>query len=72
MALGLLALMAACNSDAQRIRDINQVIATPSATATAISAEIDSLEIQEGDCINSTLPEGIDIESVVIVPCLGD
>ncbi|MCE2469834.1 MAG: septum formation family protein [Dehalococcoidia bacterium] len=71
MALVLLTMLAACNSDAQRIRDINQAYATPSATTTPISAEIDSVEIQEGDCINSTLPEGVDIESVVIVPCPG-
>ena len=64
-------MLAACNSDAQRIRDINQAYATPSATTTPISAEIDSVEIQEGDCINSTLLEGVDIESVVIVPCPG-
>ncbi len=73
LALGLLALLAACDSDAQRIRDINQAYATPSASPTPpISAEIGSTEVQEGDCINSTLPEGVSIESVVIVPCIGE
>ena len=67
--VALVALMG-CESDAQHIRETNAALATPTKASTSLSAEIDSLEIQDGDCINSTLPEGINIESVVIVPCL--
>ena len=58
-----------CTSDAQNIRATNEAAATPPATSTPLSAEIGSTEIQDGDCITSRLPEGVDIESVVIVPC---
>ena len=70
-----------CQTDTQRIRATNEAIAPPAATntpvprATATStpliAEIDAIELQDGDCINSTLPEGISIETVEIVPCNG-
>ena len=58
-----------CESDAQRIRETNTALTTPTKTSTSLSAEISYLEIEDGDCINSTLPEGISIETVVIVPC---
>ena len=60
-----------CDSDAKRIREINEILATPVAERTPLSAKITSREIRDGDCINSTLPEGISIETVVIVPCAG-
>ena len=60
-----------CDSDAKRIREINEVLATPVAERTPLSAKITATEIRDGDCINSTLPEGISIETVVIVPCAG-
>ena len=45
----------------------------PTATETSgqLSAELPATEVTEGDCINSTLPEGISIETVVIVVCSG-
>ena len=66
-----------CQTDTQRIRATNEAIAPPAATNTpvpratseSLSAEISSIDIEEGDCINSTLPEGITFESVEIVPC---
>ena len=61
-----------CTSDAQNIRATNEAVATPAATSTPLSAEIGWTEIQGGDCITSRLPEGIEIESVVIVPCSAD
>ena len=61
--------LAGCQSDVSRIRGTNQALSTP--VPDTLSAEINSLEIQDGDCINSTLPEGISIETVVIVPCSG-
>ena len=67
----LLLFPAACQTDAERIRATNDAVEQPAAEPTPISAEIDADEIQVGDCINSTLPEGISIESVVIVPCDG-
>ncbi len=82
--LGILALLlgivlTGCESDAQRIRATNEAldppVATntpvprPTATSTPLVAEIHSLDLQDGDCINSTLPEGIDVESVDIVTC---
>ena len=67
----LLLFSAACQTDAERIRATNDAAERPAAEPTPISAEIDADEIQVGDCINSTLPEGISIESVVIVPCDG-
>ena len=67
----LLLFSAACQTDAERIRATNDAAERPAAEPTPISAEIDADEIQVGDCINSTLPEGVSIESVVIVPCDG-
>ena len=52
-----------CDSDAKRIREINEVLATPVAERTLLSAKITTTEIRDGDCINSTLPEGISIET---------
>ena len=43
----------------------------PTATATPLRARIGVLDIEEGDCLDSQIPEGVDIESVVIVPCSG-
>ena len=60
-----------CDSEAQRIREINAGLATPVAESTPLSAKITTTEIQDGDCINSTLPYDIRIETVVIVPCAG-
>ena len=75
--IGLITLMlfltsVGCTSDAQNIRATNEAAATPPATSTPLSAEIGWTEIQDGDCITSRLPEGIEIESVVIVPCSAD
>ncbi len=66
--------MAACEDDAQTVREANQTPAVSTTTAeTPIpSAEIHVTELKEGDCVNSTLPEGIIIDTVVIVPCSGD
>ena len=60
-----------CDTRAERIREINEILTTPAAERTPISAKIDAIEVRDGDCINSTLPEGISIETVVIVPCVG-
>ena len=119
-ATALLALLAliGCESDADKIREINESLSSPTATATPpsttteppktrqviantvtpsratpestetrqpravtttptatatkpLEATIDALDLQEGDCIVSTLPEEeeITIETVVIVPC---
>ena len=66
--------MAACEDDAQSVRQANESAAASTATAEtpSPSAEIQVTELRDGDCINSTLPEGIDIDTVVIVPCSGD
>ena len=75
VALTVFLTTAGCASDAENIRATNEAARTPPATSTPrrtstpLSAEIGSTEIQDGDCINSRIPEGIDIESVVIVPC---
>ena len=45
-----------------------EVETTPTATKH-LEATIDALDLQEGDCIVSTLPEEITLETVVIVPC---
>ena len=71
LAVVLVLALVGCDSDADRIRATNEAFNTPPAASTAISAEIQSTDIQVGDCINSTLPEGISIETVVIVPCSG-
>ena len=66
--------MAACEDDAQFVRQANESAATSTATAEppTPSAEIQVTELEDGDCVNSTLPEGISIDTVVIVPCSGD
>ena len=61
MALAL--ALSGCDDDAPRVREANDASATP------LSAEINVTTLREGDCINSTLPEGISIETVVILPC---
>ena len=71
LAFMLIIVLVGCDSDADRIRATNEASTTPEAAMTPISAEIRSTNIQDGDCINSTLPEGINIETVVIVPCSG-
>ena len=70
VALAILAL-SGCDSRAEQIRENNETLITPTAERTPISAKIDAIELRDGDCINSTLPEGISIETVVIVPCAG-
>ena len=47
------------------------VAPTTTVTQGGLSAEIQVTEVTEGDCINSTLTEGISIETVVIVVCTG-
>ena len=66
--------MAACKDDAQSVRQANESAAASTATAEtpSPSAEIQVTELMDGDCVNSTLPEGISIHTVVIVPCSGD
>ena len=87
MALASLVLLAACESDADRIRSVNEADRTQTAssaatptltplsaatpTPTPLSAKIDTVDIEDGDCIDSTLGQGVSIESVVIVPCSG-
>ena len=86
LTLALLALcvawaLAGCQSDADRIREMNETertraqtpssARTPTPTPTPLTAEIGVLEIEVGDCLNSTLPGGVTIETVVIVPCSG-
>ena len=66
--------MAACGDDAESVRQANESAAASTATAEtpSPSAEIQVTELMDGDCVNSTLPEGISIDTVVIVPCSGD
>ena len=84
MFLALLLMFMGCAADAQRAREaggaarVSQTkaaAATPplvlSPTSTPLSASIEAVDIQKGDCVNSRLPEGIDIESVEIVECSG-
>ncbi len=75
-AIGAVALLLAftivgCQSDADHIRATNQASSGQAATSTPLSAVIHTVDIQEGDCIDSTLPEGISIETVMIVVCSG-
>ena len=60
-----------CDSEVQRIREINEGLATPVAESTPLSAKISTTEVRDGDCINSTLAEAISVGTVVIVPCAG-
>ena len=77
MAFASITVLAACESDADRIRSINEAERTqagpsvPTPTPTPLSATIDYVDIQDGDCIDSTIEQGVTIESVVIVPCSG-
>ena len=81
MTLMLVFLLTGCESDADRIRQTNEAervrtqvppsTFTPIPTPTTLSAEIATVEIQDGDCIISTIEEGVTIETVVIVPCSG-
>ena len=60
-----------CDSEAQRIREINEIVDAAGEEKTTLSAEVDPLDLEDGDCINSTLSKGVSIETVVIVPCIG-
>ena len=64
-------ILVGCDGEAQRIREINDLIEAAGDEKTTLSAEVDALDIEDGDCINSTLREGVSIETVVIVPCVG-
>ena len=64
-------ILVGCDGEAQRIREINELIEAAGDENTTLSAEVSALDIEDGDCINSTLPEGVSIETVVIVPCVG-
>ena len=55
-------LVVATNTPPERIED----------TPTPLSAEIEAVDVRVGDCINSKLPEGIDIYNVEIVECAGN
>ena len=75
LCLGILVLiltLASCGDDAQSVREANQAPVESTAEPPTPSAEIQAIELQEGDCIDSTIPEGISIDTVVIVPCSGD
>ena len=67
IALVLMLAFGGCDSDADRIRETNEDVPTP----TSLSAEIGVTEIQDGDCISSTISAGINIQTVEIVPCSG-
>ena len=71
-ALALLVMLVGCQTDEQRIRTTNQALATLAADGIQLSAEIQSVDSKEGDCINSTLPEDISVETVEIVLCAGE
>ena len=49
----------------------DQSLRSPTATAP-LEARVGALELVEGDCIKSTIPEEITIETIVIVPCDGE
>ena len=67
IALVFMLAFGGCDSDGDRIRETNEDIPTP----TSLSAEIGVTEIQDGDCISSTISAGINIQTVEIVPCSG-
>ena len=67
----MLLVLVGCESEAQRIREVNELVGSASEEKDTLSAQVDVLNIENGDCIDSTLPEGISIETVVIVPCFG-
>ena len=48
---------------------ISTVASPPPVRPSELSTEINAIEIVEGDCINSALPEGISIDTVSIVVC---
>ena len=60
-----------CDSEAQRIREINEIVDAAGEEKTTLGAEVHPVDLEDGDCINSTLSVGISIETVVIVPCIG-
>ena len=70
-------VLTACESDADRVRSTSGADPTqaassaPPPTATPLSAEIEAVDIQDGDCIDSSIEQRVTIESVVIVPCSG-
>ena len=75
LCLGILVLiltLASCGDDAQSVREANQTPAVSTAESPTPSAEIQVIELHEGDCIDSTIPEGISIDTVMIAPCSGD
>ncbi len=55
--------LAGCDSRA------DEPLATPVADRTPVSANTDAIEIRDGDCINSTMAEGVSTESALVVPC---
>ena len=51
---------------------VTRTIKTPTPTPTPpLSAKIDAVDLQDGDCISSKIPDGITIYDVEIVECSG-
>ena len=59
-------VVACGGSDAERVREVSE---DAPAADSSVSAEIDVMDIEEGDCIVSGLDTGPSVESVTIVPC---
>ena len=85
IALIVLLTLVACTSDAERIREANEVAQlaqtktpsnaestsdTPLSTPTPLSADISIFDIRDGDCLEYSFSEG-ELERINIVPCTG-
>ena len=71
LALVALLALAGCDSRAERIRGVDEALAAPVEERTPLSARIEAVGLRDGDCIDSTLPGDLSVESAVIVACTG-
>lgn len=73
--LGGLLVLAACTTDAERIREANTAVASSSGNSEQFTGKISIFDVRDGDCFNAPIvPEtqSIDYFDVELVACSDD
>ena len=74
-AIGGLAVVAACTTDAQRIREANEAAAVGSKTSGVLTGKISAFDIRDGHCFDAPPVPGtgaVDLYDVKLVSCSGN
>ncbi len=59
--------LAGCDSDEEGVRDSDR----PATQTVVETTKVDGMRVRDGDCIDSTMPGDIDVDSAAIVSCAG-